>query len=633
MSGAVKNRRRGRRARLVTVAGISLALSGVLLIPAGSAFAFWTASSTGNSAHAAAGTLAAPVLSSDTLAPTMAELSWTQPFTPTGYLLTQTPGVLAGCAANPAPAATSCAPSGLTPNTTYTWGLSASLHNWAAMATTTATTSRQFTTTTLGSITPTTGSVGDSFTAKATVTGNSGYGAPAGNATFRLYANADCSGPANFTTPDQAITGGSANGSLKPTVGTYHWQAAYTPSDAYNTASTSACSTTAITVHAAGGPPPVPPAITVSTSPVGVVASPDGKHVYVADFSVGTVSVIDTATNAVSALNVGGNPYELALSPDGKLLYVTRPYVNAVIVVNVATNTIVKSITVGTGVGDQYPYGLSMTPDGKHVYVANSRSASVSVIDTVTNTVTATISVGVTPDAVAVSPDGAHVYVTNASSNTVSVIATASNTVSATIAVAATPDAVAVSPDGKRVYVTTGAANTLTVINAVTNSVIANIPVGSNPDAVALSPDGTRVYVANSNSNTVSVIDSATNTVVMTIPVGLRPVGVAVSPDGTRVYVANESSYTVSVIAVPVMTAGVAPVATVGVTYSFTIPAANVTSFAVTTGALPAGLSLDAATGVISGTPTTAGPVTFTITGTGEYGRAALPYTIITAAT
>ncbi|HEY8913687.1 putative Ig domain-containing protein, partial [Lacisediminihabitans sp.] len=38
---------------------------------------------------------------------------------------------------------------------------------------------------------------------------------------------------------------------------------------------------------------------------------------------------------------------------------------------------------------------------------------------------------------------------------------------------------------------------------------------------------------------------------------------------------------------------------------------------AVTVGALPAGLSLDLTTCTISGTPTTAGPYSFTITATG----------------
>jgi hypothetical protein len=63
------------------------------------------------------------------------------------------------------------------------------------------------------------------------------------------------------------------------------------------------------------------------------------------------------------------------------------------------------------------------------------------------------------------------------------------------------------------------------------------------------------------------------------------------------------------------------PDADVGVAYSETILAsggATPYSFAVTTGALPTGLSLNASTGEITGTPTTPGLVNFTITVTDD---------------
>jgi uncharacterized protein YhjY with autotransporter beta-barrel domain len=75
-----------------------------------------------------------------------------------------------------------------------------------------------------------------------------------------------------------------------------------------------------------------------------------------------------------------------------------------------------------------------------------------------------------------------------------------------------------------------------------------------------------------------------------------------------------------------------------GVAYSQTVSASGGTApytYAVTAGSLPAGLSLDAATGEISGTPTTAGNASFTITATdtnGAIGSAAYTLAIADAA-
>ncbi|WP_345069352.1 GDSL-type esterase/lipase family protein, partial [Leifsonia kafniensis] len=68
--------------------------------------------------------------------------------------------------------------------------------------------------------------------------------------------------------------------------------------------------------------------------------------------------------------------------------------------------------------------------------------------------------------------------------------------------------------------------------------------------------------------------------------------------------------------AAPVITSGDPGAGTVGSAYAFTVAASGnpAPTFSVTAGALPAGLSLDATTGVISGTPTSAESATFTVT-------------------
>jgi YVTN family beta-propeller protein len=55
----------------------------------------------------------------------------------------------------------------------------------------------------------------------------------------------------------------------------------------------------------------------------GAAVTPDGSKVYVTSRSRGTVTVIDTATNAVvgSPIIVGNYPFGVAVTPDGSKVY------------------------------------------------------------------------------------------------------------------------------------------------------------------------------------------------------------------------------------------------------------------------------------------------------------------------
>jgi YVTN family beta-propeller protein len=170
--------------------------------------------------------------------------------------------------------------------------------------------------------------------------------------------------------------------------------------------------------------------------------------------------VIDTATNTVtrSPIPVGNEPFGVAVTPDGRKVYVANITDGTVSVISTATNTVTGSpIPVGTT-----PYGVAVTPDGSKVYVANRGDGTVSVIRTATNTVTGSpIPVGGFPAGVAVTLDGSKAYVGNhGAGGTVSVIRTATNTViGSPIPVGTTPYGVAVTPDGSKVYVAIYVAN------------------------------------------------------------------------------------------------------------------------------------------------------------------------------
>ncbi len=92
--------------------------------------------------------------------------------------------------------------------------------------------------------------------------------------------------------------------------------------------------------------------------PMGIVVTPDGKRVYVSNGRGKTVSVIDPATDAVTAtVEVGMRPWGIALSGDGRKLYTANGPGNDVTVIDTETMTVLKRIPAGT-----IPWGVAVGP-------------------------------------------------------------------------------------------------------------------------------------------------------------------------------------------------------------------------------------------------------------------------------
>lgn len=267
---------------------------------------------------------------------------------------------------------------------------------------------------------------------------------------------------------------------------------------------------------------------------------------YISNYGSNNLSVINTATNTVTATVATGMwPYSCAVTPNGTKAYVTNFGSNTISVINTATNTVSATIPMTS-----FPAGLVITPDGSKVYVTNSNGTTISVISTATDVVIA--SVPLTAQYVydlAITPNGATIYA--ARSNFIYVISTASNTVTSTINAANGSDnfvTTAITPDGTKAYTVCAGGNRVAIINTATKTITGYINVGTNPFGISITPNGTAVYVANRGSNNISVIDIAANAVTATIPVGTFPVGIDITPDGTKAYVTNRNSNNVSVI-------------------------------------------------------------------------------------
>ena len=164
---------------------------------------------------------------------------------------------------------------------------------------------------------------------------------------------------------------------------------------------------------------------------------------------------------------------------------------------------------------------------------------------------------------------------------------------------------------GEYIMGTTGhlTTPTIAVINTVSGTV-SDIALPYIPNGVAVSPDGTRVYAATNNLSTngiIYVINAATNGILANI--GGLDTADTVVPFGAAPAVPVFPSLAVTTKSLPG--------GTQGVTYDTTLAATGGEapySWRLTSGTLPAGLSFNASTGTIYGTPTAPGSATLAFT-------------------
>ncbi|OEJ30050.1 YncE family protein [Streptomyces subrutilus] len=270
----------------------------------------------------------------------------------------------------------------------------------------------------------------------------------------------------------------------------------------------------------------------VGGGPEQVAVTPDGSSLYVTN-AFKYVSAVNIAKKSVTDIPFDKDElspdllYGEAIAPDGKHVYVAvqNPFDgDKVSVIDTATNQV--SATIKTS----RPNQVAINPGGKHLYVADSKG-SLSVINTADNQVIATIRLNEAANSMAVTPDGKRLYVTG-NSGTISVVNLVKQKIVRTIPDAGT-GGLTISPNGKRAYVV-GVDNKIrqgkvSVINLTTDKVTKTIPIGDippdtgagryfRPAEVALTPDGKSAYVVGSYGHgtpqgTVFAINIATNAV------------------------------------------------------------------------------------------------------------------------
>ena len=272
--------------------------------------------------------------------------------------------------------------------------------------------------------------------------------------------------------------------------------------------------------------------------PNDVVASADGKRLFVACRDAKQILVVDIASSKVTGkIDVPAEPTEIGINKDGSRLIVSCGAAKSTVcLIDTATTKIVASLPAG-----HTATGAVMTPDGKRVYVCNRFNNNVSVLDVASGKELAKIPVVREPHGAVATPDGKTVFVINHLPNdrsdsydvaaVVTVIDTASNRTSSIRLLNGSSSlrGVTISPDGKYVYVTQILAryqmpttqlergwmntNALAIIDAqqkklVNTVLLDDVDLGAAvPWGVTCSADGQTVCVAHAGTHELSVIN------------------------------------------------------------------------------------------------------------------------------
>lgn len=241
------------------------------------------------------------------------------------------------------------------------------------------------------------------------------------------------------------------------------------------------------------------------SAPVALVATPDGTKIFTANFGLGSVSVIDTASLSVTktisfASPACTNPSWLTVSPDSKWVHVVCTGSNVVHVINVTTLT--QETASGIAVGSSPNFAVYDALKSRLV-VTNPGSNTVTFIDELPNSPTVhmptNVPVGISPQSVTVLASGTKAYVANYGAGTTngSVTVIDNGTLNVinvitipTINVSGTdyrprPNHIASSRDGLRVGVTAESEN-LSAIKAKLYS----IPIASDTISAAFDIPG-----------------------------------------------------------------------------------------------------------------------------------------------
>ena len=301
-------------------------------------------------------------------------------------------------------------------------------------------------------------------------------------------------------------------------------------------------------------------------SPVHATSSPDGSRLYVANSGDDTVTVSSNSAQP-TIINLAQicpqtNPCPLVPvfvhSTESGKMYVADKGTGTISVINTAPNAVVATVAVNPAFAGSplpspnpaaQPVALAEMPNGTKIYSVNQGDSTVTSINTIDDSVATRIPFSSPPIWAVASSDSAYIYVLD-KNGFISVIDTLSDTVVSKASAGAGANYIFYDRQSNRLYVTNQTQSNVVVLDASGNTLVAHTPIPISasassacstaalsagapvppalPTSITVLGDESRAYVASYQLYTASgvtsvctqadVIDNGTRRVTKTIP-------------------------------------------------------------------------------------------------------------------
>lgn len=249
----------------------------------------------------------------------------------------------------------------------------------------------------------------------------------------------------------------------------------------------------------------------VEGAPVEAAASPDGRYMYVSQYSMYGQGFAHPGDDVCSPQSGVDDSYVYRIPLD--------------------TLTVDQVIKVGA-----VPKFLAVTPDAKKLLVSNWCSYTLSVVDTSTGKQVKSVYLGPYPRGIAVDSSSRYAYVAVMGGADIARIDLDTYEVGWIKGIGAQPRHLVISPDDAYLYATLNGEGKVARIDLDTRDVV-KVATGSAPRSMTISPDGTALYVVNYTGNTMSKVRTSDMKVTQAVDTDPAPIGITYDVPTSSVWV------------------------------------------------------------------------------------------------